>query len=87
MEETVTIIEAVIAITLTITYFKLCSGREMGVTAKITEIVSLYGINMLAFLGKIKFWALLVGFAVIGLIKLLTTKQQKIERRNKGFVN
>lgn len=87
MGATVTIIEAVIAITLTITYFKLCSGREMSLSGKVIELVSLYGINFLAFMGKIKFIVLIIGFAVIGIIKLLTTKQQKIERRSKGFVD
>jgi len=44
----------------------------------------MYGVSALAFLGKIKFWTFLLGFVVIGVIKLLTTKKAKVEREYTG---
>ncbi len=84
MEKLIVIIEVIAAIGLTYLYYRLCSGREMSITAKIAEIFSMYSLNILAYFGKIKFWVLLIGFAVLGVIKILTTK--KNERRNKGLI-
>jgi len=76
------VIQSVLAIALAYTYFKLCTDRESTLFGKIAEIASMYGISILAFMGKIRFWTFLAGFVVIGIIKILTTKKSKIEREH-----
>lgn len=79
--------EVVIFLLLAFAYVKLCTHRESSKTGKLVEIISLYAVSVGALLGNLKFyvWALLI--AVIGVIKILTTKKKNIERRNKGLVN
>ena len=84
MAKTEVILQVISSIALTYVYFKLCSNRESTLFNKIMEISSMYGVSALAFLGKIKFWTFLLGFVVIGVIKLLTTKKAKVEREYTG---
>lgn len=81
------ILEVVIAVFLSIAYYKLCHNRKQNMAGKIIEITSLYGLNILAFTGKIKLWVLLVGVAVIGCIKILTTKNKNIETGHNGMAD
>lgn len=74
------IIQIGLAIVLTYTYFKLCTNRESTLFHKIIEVGSMYGVSILAFMGKIRVWAFLAAFVVIGIIKLLTTKKAKVGR-------
>ncbi len=87
MEAITVIVQVVIFIVLLFGYYKLCSKREASAWVKVVEVISLYTVSILSVLGNIKFmiWALCI--AAIGVIKLLITKQQKIERGNKGLVN
>lgn len=85
MGKTEVILQVIAAVVLTVVYFKLCSDRECSKTAKILELTSLYGINILSMLGKVKFWTALAAFAVVGIIKFLTTKKVKVEREHTGM--
>lgn len=84
MAKTEVILQVISSIALTYVYFRLCSNRESTLLNKIMEISSMYGVSALAFLGNIKFWTFLLGFVVIGVIKLLTTKKAKVEREYTG---
>lgn len=79
------IIQAILAALLAYTYFKLCTNRESTFFGKVMEISSMYGVSILAFMGKIRFWTFLAGFVVIGIIKLLTTKKVKCEGQHTGM--
>lgn len=87
METIPVILEVVMTVLLAITYYKLCTHRDIPKWGKIAEIVALYSASAWALLGNLKFyvWALMI--AVIGMIKILTTKKHKIERRDKGYTN
>lgn len=84
MAKTEVILQIISAIALTYVYFKLCSKREATLFNKIMEISCMYGVSALALFGKIRFWTFLLGFVVIGVIKLLTTKKAKVEREYTG---
>lgn len=79
------IIEIAVFIGLIIAYAKLCTHREISFFGKIAEVVSLYGVSIWAILGNLKFAVWAIGIAVIGLIKILTTKKAKIEREYTGM--
>jgi len=87
MEATVTIIEGLIFIVLVVVYYRLNHDRHSSKLGKLAEIIALYGVSIWAMLGHLKFivWALLI--AAIGMIKFLTTKKAKIERRIEGRSN
>lgn len=87
MAKTEVALQVIVSIGLFYTYFKLCTDRESTLFGKVLEIVSMYGISILAFMGKIRFWTFLAGFVVIGVIKLLTTKKAKVGRQNKGIIS
>ncbi len=87
LKATAVILEVAGFILLVWVYIKLCMHREIGVAGKFIELVSLYGVSFWALLSNIKFSFWAAGIAVIGIIKLLTTKKKNIERRDKGFIN
>lgn len=78
--------EVLIFIVLLYSYFRICYNKDISKWGAIAEISSLYGIGILSFFGNLKVLLLLVGMAVIGLIKFITTKKKNIETRIKGVV-
>lgn len=82
MAKTEVILQIISSIALAYIYFRLCSKREATLFNKIMEISCMYGVSALALFGNIRFWTFLLGFVVIGVIKLLTTKKAKIEREH-----
>lgn len=78
------IFEICVFISLCIAYYKLCTHRQISKVGKVAEIITLYLVTVSAYLGSIRFfvWALLI--AIIGAVKLLTTKKQKSERKSIG---
>ncbi len=88
MKEVVPVItEIAIFILLSTSYIRLCSHRDMSRSGKLLEIISLYSISVGTILGHFKFYVWAVGIAVIGIIKILTTKKEKIGKGSKGFAN
>ena len=81
MDRLLVISQIAIFVILVIAYGKLCTSRETPLWGKIAEIVSLYAVSFVAVLCNLKFIVWAAAIFVIGLIKILTTKQQKIERR------
>ena len=81
------VIELMAFVALCYAYYSLCANRVSPTWGKWLEILSLYGITLFLAFSKIKviFW--FIGVAAIGLIKILTTKKQNIERRIKGHSN
>lgn len=78
--------EVVIFILLLYSYFRICYNKDISKWGAFIEISALYSIGILSFFGKIKVVILLVGMAIIGLIKFLTTKKKNIETGIKGIV-
>lgn len=85
MEAVILTTQVLIFLILIYLYWRLCSNRDIPFWGKVAETASLYGLSFLVVLSKVKFSAWLIGVAVIGLIKISTTK--KNERRNKGLVS
>lgn len=86
--ETIPVIgEAVIFFLLVYTYAKLCTHREISKVGKVAEVLSLYVVSAWSILGNLKFYVWVLFIALIGVTKILLTKKQKIERRNKGLIN
>lgn len=87
MGKTEAIIEIIVFLALVFTYAKLCTHRNISLKGKVAELVSLYGWSIWSLLGNFKFTVWAIGIAVIGLIKISTTKKKKIERRSEGHFN
>lgn len=87
MAQTEVIIESVVFIGLAYAYFKLCTHREGSFAGKILEMGALYGWSIWTIIGNIKFTFWAIGIAVIGVVKILTTKKLKVERRSKGNIS
>ena len=54
------VIQITVCIVLTYAYFTLCSNPNAKMSIKISELTAMYGLNILAFTGKIKIWVLLI---------------------------
>ena len=81
------IVNVAIFIALVVTYYNLCTNREVSKTGKVAEIISLYSISIWALMSNVKFIFWAIGIAVIGVIKILTTKKENIGRQSKGVTN
>lgn len=84
MEIAAVVAEIVLFVALLFAYYHLCFHREIGMTGKVAEIVSLYVVTISAFLGHLKFIGWMVCVIIIGATKILTTKRHKSERKNIG---
>lgn len=84
---TIVIIQIIVFVLLAFVYYKLCMPRQISDLGKVIEIISLYSVSIISILGHLKFIVWVLCIVAIGSIKLLITKKEKIERRNKGFVN
>lgn len=87
MEAIPVVVEIISFICLVWVYYKLCADREISTMGKILELVSLYGMSILAILANLKFTVWAFGIAVIGLTKILTTKKASVGRQNKGIIS
>jgi len=81
------IAQIVVFILLAFGYWKLCTHRQVSDLGKVVEIVSLYSVSIISILAHLKFTVWVLCIATIGVIKLLITKKQRIERGNKGLAN
>lgn len=83
----IVIIQIIVFVLLAFGYYKLCTHRQVSDLGKVVEIVSLYSVSIISILGHLKFIVWVLCIAAIGIIKLLITKKEKVERRNKGLAN
>lgn len=82
MQNVVLLIQICVFLLLAYTYYKVCTHRTGGITSKVVELIGLYSVSVVSIVGKFKFSAWVAGIAVVGIIKILTTKKIKIEREH-----
>lgn len=79
--------EIFIFLLLSYAYYNLCTHREISIVGKVVEVISLYAVSIWAILGNIKFIFWVLAIAVIGVIKILTTKKKSFETGHNGMAD
>jgi len=87
MEAILVLVEVLSFILLVWVYHRLCTDRKTSLIGKVVELISLYSISVWAILGNLKFTVWLFGVALIGAVKILTTKKVSVGRQNKGIIS
>lgn len=82
MEILIVVIECICTIILGYAYYRLCYNRDADTATKLIEIVSLYGVTILAFMDRIKFIVWFICIIAIGIMKFITTKRSNSERKS-----